>query len=162
MLEGRLVAAATRFWMAVTELQEKRSPGAKKTALRSLEDEVVTAMARYMHATAGRAPTVVASPSDDEATGQGHGRRWSRLVTLDRGRSPNAGMSYPRAAFLDEVANMYGPPDLLEPRRPACGHRGIRQDSQNIRQYFKVASESLGAVPGTNRAGDQGSLSGGS
>lgn len=154
MLEDRLVVAATRFWIAATELREEMSLGTKRATLRALEGEVVTAMARYMNATVGRASTVAASPPDEEATDQEHRLRWSRLVTLDRGGSLDAGTSYPRAGFLDEVASMYGSPDLLELRKPACGHRGVRQDSQNIRQYFRVASESLGAVPETNRAGD--------
>ena len=154
VLEDSLVVAATRFWIAAAEHEEERAPGTKKTTLRSLEDEVVTVMTQYMNVIVGHASATVASSSDKEGIDQDQLRPWSDVSAADRGGNLNAGISYPRAGFLDDIAGMYGPPDLLELRRPACGHRGVQQDSDNIRQYFRVASESLGAVPKTDRVRD--------
>ena len=152
-LEDSLVVAATRFWIAAAEHKEERTPGTKKTSLRSLEDEVVTVMA-HINVTVERASTAVASSSDEKGIDRQRLRPWGAWGTLDQDRNLDAGVSYPRASFLDDVAGMYGPPDLHELRRPACGHRGVKQDSDNIRQYFRVASESLGAVPKTDRVRD--------
>ena len=153
-VEHELQSAAARYWTAATGRDDEGAEpaGTVTPALVSLEAQCVAAMTRYV-AVVGHSS---AAPADEERTGA-VSVPW-RGVDRDRPwhsvRSPAAGKQFSVGSLLDDVADMYGPPDMVDLRRPASGRPGLQQDADNIRHDFATGLASLGAADRVGRVAD--------